>query len=86
MIYHVFIYKFFSFIYCNLSYQEPYKITWTTQKWQITLVVTYGSLYLSMMYLLIVMFCLVCVGFVFVFCYYDNEMIWCTCAYGANDK
>ena len=25
--------------------------------------------------LLFVMFCLVCVGFVFVFCYYDNEMI-----------
>ena len=42
---------------------------------KITLVVIHGSLYLLMMYLLLAMFCLVCVGFVFVFCYYDNEMI-----------
>ena len=27
MIYHVFIYMFFSFIYGNLSYQVPHKIT-----------------------------------------------------------
>ena len=28
---HIYV---FSFIYGNLSYQVPYKITWTTQKWQ----------------------------------------------------
>ena len=52
----------------------------------ITLDVAHGSLYVLVMYLLLLVFCLVCVGFVFVFCHYDNEVIWCTSAYDTNDK
>ena len=55
-----------------------------TLKWQIILDVTHGSLCLLMMQLLLVMSGLVYAGFDFVFCYYDNAMIWCTCAYDIN--
>ena len=86
MIYHVFIYMFF--LLFTVTYHIRYRIRLLGQPKndKITLVLTHGSLYLLMMYLLLVMFCLVCVGFVFVFRYYDNEMIWCTCAYDTNDK